>query len=111
MDRQKIQRNKSTESDNPLVDIIGVVAVFSAFFYILDAFSRKTNTSIISNNARKVLDNKDDALKRLKALINAAMIVKKVRRATKPTKGSNLRRLDSKKKNSSNKLLRAKVDH
>ena len=55
--------------------------------------------------------NKDDALKRLKALINAAMIVKKVRRATKPTKGSNLRRLDSKKKNSSNKLLRAKVDH
>lgn len=63
MDRQKIQRNKSTESDNPLVDIIGVVAVFSAFFYILDAFSRKTNTSIISNNARKVLDNKDDALK------------------------------------------------
>lgn len=55
--------------------------------------------------------NKDDALKRLKELINSAMIVKKTRRATKPTKGSNLRRLDAKKKASSNKALRRKVDH
>lgn len=55
--------------------------------------------------------NKDDALKRLKALIISAMVVRKSRRATKPTKGSNLRRLDSKKKTSSNKVLRKKVDH
>jgi ribosome-associated protein len=55
--------------------------------------------------------NKDDALKRLKALIISAMVVKKSRRPTKPTKGSNLRRLDSKKKTSSNKVLRGKVDH
>lgn len=55
--------------------------------------------------------NKDDALKRLKALIISAMVVQKTRRATKPTKGSNLRRLDSKKKASSNKALRKKVDH
>ena len=55
--------------------------------------------------------NKDDALKRLKALIISAMVVRKSRRATKPTKGSNLRRLDSKKKASSNKVLRKKVDH
>jgi ribosome-associated protein len=55
--------------------------------------------------------NKDDALKRLKELINSAMVVKKSRRPTKPTKGSNLRRLDSKKKTSSNKVLRGKVDH
>jgi ribosome-associated protein len=55
--------------------------------------------------------NKDDALKRLKELIISAMVVKKTRRATKPTKGSNLRRLDSKKKASSNKALRRKVDH
>ncbi|PCI54104.1 MAG: aminoacyl-tRNA hydrolase [Gammaproteobacteria bacterium] len=55
--------------------------------------------------------NKDDALKRLKALIISAMVVKKTRRPTKPTKGSNLRRLDSKKKASSNKALRRKVDH
>jgi len=55
--------------------------------------------------------NKDDALKRLKALIISAMVVQKTRRPTKPTKGSNLRRLDSKKKTSSNKSLRRKVDH
>ena len=55
--------------------------------------------------------NKDDALKRLKELIISAMVVKKARRPTKPTKGSNLRRLDSKKKASTNKALRKKVDH
>lgn len=55
--------------------------------------------------------NKEDALKRLKELILSAMVVKKVRRPTKPTKGSKLRRLDAKKKLSSNKALRGKVDH
>ncbi len=55
--------------------------------------------------------NKDDALKRLRELIISAMVVKKTRRPTKPTKGSNLRRLDSKKRASSNKALRRKVDH
>jgi ribosome-associated protein len=55
--------------------------------------------------------NKDDALKRLKALILSAMVIQKKRRATKPTKGSNLRRLDAKKKTSSNKALRGKVEH
>ncbi|MBA6224251.1 MULTISPECIES: alternative ribosome rescue aminoacyl-tRNA hydrolase ArfB [unclassified Colwellia] len=55
--------------------------------------------------------NKDDALKRLKELILSAMVVKKTRRPTKPTKGSKLRRLDAKKKTGSNKVLRGKVDH
>jgi ribosome-associated protein len=55
--------------------------------------------------------NKDDALKRLKELILFAMVVKKTRRPTKPTKGSKLRRLDAKKKTGSNKMLRGKVDH
>lgn len=55
--------------------------------------------------------NKDDALKRLKELILSAMVVKKTRRPTKPTKGSKLRRLDAKKKTGSNKMLRGKVDH
>ncbi|MBA6341977.1 aminoacyl-tRNA hydrolase [Colwellia sp. MB02u-10] len=55
--------------------------------------------------------NKDDALKRLKELILSAMVVKKTRRPTKPTKSSKLRRLDAKKKTGSNKVLRGKVDH
>ena len=76
--------------------------------------SRVTSDGIIiikAQSFRTQSMNKDDALKRLKALIISAMIVQKSRRPTKPTKGSNLRRLDSKKKTSSNKALRRKVDH
>ena len=54
---------------------------------------------------------KDDAQNRIKALILSAMIVQKARRATKPTKGSNLRRLDAKKRLSSNKALPGKINH
>lgn len=40
--------------------------------------------------------NKDDALNRLKALIVSVMVVQKIRKVTKPTKGSVQRRLTSK---------------
>ena len=76
--------------------------------------SRITSDGIIiikAQSFRTQSMNKEDALKRLKALIIAAMVVKKARRPTKPTKSSNLKRLDSKKKTSSNKALRGKVDH
>jgi len=76
--------------------------------------SRVTSDGIIiikAQSFRTQSMNKDDALKRLKALIISAMVVRKTRRPTKPTKGSNLRRLDSKKKASVNKVLRKKVDH
>jgi ribosome-associated protein len=76
--------------------------------------SRVTSDGIViikAQSFRTQSMNKDDALKRLKALIISAMVVQKSRRPTKPTKGSNLRRLDAKKKVSSNKALRGKVDH
>jgi ribosome-associated protein len=76
--------------------------------------SRVTSDGVIiikAQSFRTQSMNKDDALKRLKALIISAMVVKKTRRPTKPTKRSNIKRLDSKKKASSNKALRAKVDH
>lgn len=53
--------------------------------------------------------NKDDALKRLKALINTVMIVQKKRRATKPTKGSVQRRLTNKANKKNIKQTRQKV--
>lgn len=40
--------------------------------------------------------NRDDALKRLAQLIDSITVVNKVRRATKPTKGSQRRRMDKK---------------
>ena len=71
--------------------------------------SRITSDGIVIIKAQSM--NKEDALKRLKELIISAMVVKKSRRPTKPTKSSNLRRLDSKKKTSSNKALRGKIQH
>lgn len=54
--------------------------------------------------------NKDDALKRLKELILAAMVVQKARRATKPTRNSQKRRVDNKKRKGQTKSLRSKVN-
>jgi len=53
--------------------------------------------------------NRDDALNRLVLLIKSVAVVQKARRATKPTKASKLRRLDSKTKRSKVKAMRGKV--
>jgi len=53
--------------------------------------------------------NREDALNRLQALIKSASVVQKTRRATKPTKGSQRRRMDSKTKRGKVKSLRGKV--
>lgn len=50
--------------------------------------------------------NRADALSRLQALIQAAAVVQKSRRATQPSKGARQRRLDSKTQRSKLKLLR-----
>ncbi len=55
--------------------------------------------------------NREDALNRLRDLILGAMVVQKSRRPTKPTKGSKVRRLDSKTRQGKTKALRGKVDH
>ena len=52
--------------------------------------------------------NRTDALFRLQELVDAAAHVPRVRRATKPTKGSQRRRLDSKTKRGQIKTTRGK---
>ncbi len=54
--------------------------------------------------------NKDDALLRLKELIQLAIKQTKPRRATKPTKGSQRRRMDKKTQRGKTKALRNKVN-
>lgn len=54
--------------------------------------------------------NKEDALQRLKELIQEAIKPVKRRRATKPTKGSQRRRVDKKTQRGKIKSLRGKVD-
>ncbi|GGD03569.1 alternative ribosome rescue aminoacyl-tRNA hydrolase ArfB [Halopseudomonas salina] len=54
--------------------------------------------------------NRDDAIKRLQELINGAVAVQKRRRPTRPTRGSQERRIEGKKIRGKAKSLRGKVD-
>jgi len=53
--------------------------------------------------------NREAALKRLQQLIRAVAVVQKARRPTKPTRGSQKRRVDSKVKRGRIKSLRGKI--
>lgn len=53
--------------------------------------------------------NREDALTRLQELVKSVAVVRKARRATKPTKGSQKRRMDSKTKRGKTKALRGRV--
>ena len=57
---------------------------------------------------RSQLRNKDTALERLADKVKAALIQQRKRRPTKPSKGSQRRRLDGKKRDSQTKKLRKK---
>ena len=59
---------------------------------------------------RSQLKNREDALDRLRDLIRSVIVTRKKRQATKPTKGSQERRLESKIKRGRVKTLRGKVD-
>ncbi len=77
--------------------------------------SRITADGVIIIKAQKYRTqekNREDALQRLKALILSAVAVQKARRATKPTKGSQRRRMDKKTQRGQTKSLRSKkVDY
>jgi ribosome-associated protein len=53
--------------------------------------------------------NREDAFERLREMIKQVTIVQKVRSATKPTRGSQKRRMDDKTRRSKTKVLRGKV--
>jgi len=55
--------------------------------------------------------NRSDARQRLIAIIKKAMHSRKKRKTTKPTKGSQRRRMDKKTKQGKQKTLRRKVDY
>jgi ribosome-associated protein len=64
---------------------------------------------IKSQQHRSQEENREEALERLVELIKSVNVVQKKRVATRPTKGSQKRRLNSKKKHSQTKKLRSKV--
>lgn len=55
--------------------------------------------------------NKQDALERLQSLLTEVGKLQKARRATRPTKSSQIKRVDTKKKSGQVKALRKKVDY
>jgi ribosome-associated protein len=64
---------------------------------------------IIARNHRTQEQNRREALERLTDLIRQALIRPKIRKATKPTKASKQRRMDTKTKVRRTKTLRSKV--
>lgn len=64
---------------------------------------------IKAQEARSLERNKEDALRRLQEMVDQASVVPKARKATRPTRGSQRRRLDSKAQAGQTKALRGKV--
>lgn len=64
---------------------------------------------IVSQKTRDQLQNLNDAREKLAALIASALVVPKVRRPTKPTRGSTRRRLEGKKLQANKKQARGRV--
>lgn len=74
--------------------------------------SRITNNGVLvlkAQASRSLEQNKEDALRRLQALVDEAADVPLVRRATRPTRASQRRRLDGKTRSGAVKALRGKV--
>ena len=65
--------------------------------------------TIKAQQYRSQEQNREDALARLRELIQSVAIPRKKRRATKPTKGSQNRRIESKKKQGRLKALRGSI--
>lgn len=62
-----------------------------------------------AQQSRSLEQNKQDALRRLQELVDSVATAPTLRRATKPTYGSQKRRLESKSKSSATKALRGRV--
>jgi ribosome-associated protein len=66
--------------------------------------------TIKAQQHRSQEQNREDALTRLRELIQSVAIPRKKRRATKPTKSSQNRRIESKKKQGRLKALRGSIE-
>jgi ribosome-associated protein len=62
-----------------------------------------------AQQSRSLEQNKEDGLRRLQELVDSVAVLPAVRRATKPTRSSQRRRLDSKAKSGQTKAMRGKV--
>lgn len=86
-------------------------AVLTRFF---EKFATRLTDSgelvLASDVHRDQIQNRNDCLQRLASMLRAVERPPKIRKATKPTKGSQRRRLESKRKLSEKKSNRGKID-
>jgi ribosome-associated protein len=62
-----------------------------------------------AQQSRSLEQNKEDALRRLQELVDSVAVLPTVRRATKPTRSSQRKRLDAKTRSGQTKAMRGKV--
>ncbi|CAN7218861.1 alternative ribosome rescue aminoacyl-tRNA hydrolase ArfB [Pseudoduganella sp. LjRoot289] len=75
--------------------------------------SRITKDGVVvlkAQQSRSLEANKEDALRRLQELVDGVAVLAKPRRATRPTRSSQRKRLDGKTKDATVKKLRGKVE-
>lgn len=74
--------------------------------------SRITRDGVVvlkAQQSRSLEQNKADGLRRLQELLDSVAVAPLIRRATRPTRGSQQRRLESKTRSGATKALRGKV--
>jgi ribosome-associated protein len=77
---------------------------------LANRINNKDELVISSEEERSQAQNRDLAVARLQVLVDQALHVPKIRRATKPTWSSQMRRVDSKRKRSQIKTQRRSVE-
>jgi len=65
---------------------------------------------LTSQESRSQLDNKENVIARLDSLLKKAFTKPKARKATKPTKSSKVKRVDTKKRHAEKKQWRRKLE-
>ncbi|MGE3172741.1 MAG: alternative ribosome rescue aminoacyl-tRNA hydrolase ArfB [Planctomycetota bacterium] len=92
------------------VEVLGerdVARIRAALAARLDADGRLV---VVASEHRSQLQNLEAAMARMRALLAGALVRQKVRRKTRPTRGSQQRRLDEKKRRGDIKRGRGRVD-
>ena len=106
--------NKVASAVQLRFDLIGSVALDERVKLRLRALAGRRVTDdgallIIARNHRTQEQNRREAFERVAELVRQALIEPKARKATRPTRASKERRLDTKKRERRTKVLRSKV--
>lgn len=79
------------------------------FEKLADKLTTDGTLQIVAQTERSQLGNKEIAFKKIYQLLNKCFVVRKKRKATKPTKSSVQERLSGKKRDAEIKLMRKKI--